>query len=183
MSINCFIKKPIKLLKIFLLVIITQVVFANTSLSKDWWNSDIDSPYLIGEGVLKVFIWEVYVLRLFSGNPTFDPSKPIVLEFEYLRDTTKKSVITASIKELRKMNTSKDKLLIWEEYLQNAISDMNKGEKAALYWQPGKQITFYVEGGSKELIKDKEFADAYINIWIGKNTTKPDLRKIITGQH
>ena len=97
--------------------------------------------------------------------------------------STKKSVITASIKELRKMNTSKDKLLIWEEYLQNAISDMNKGEKAALYWQPGKQITFYVEGGSKELIKDKEFADAYINIWIGKNTTKPDLRKIITGQH
>ena len=102
MFINRFIKRPIKLLNFFSLVIIIQVVFANTSLSKDWWNSDTDSPYLIGEGVLKVFIWEIYVLRLFSGNPTFDPSKPIVLEFEYLRDTTKKSVIKSVVLILTK---------------------------------------------------------------------------------
>ena len=58
---------------------------------------------------------------------------------------------------------------------------MTKGEKVALYWEPKRQITFYVKGGLKKLIKDKEFADAYINIWIGENTSRPILRKKIIG--
>ena len=103
------------------------------------------------------------------------------MEFEYLRDTSKKSVIKASINELKKINIPKNKLLIWEKYLNNTISDMTKGEKAALYWEPGSQITFYVKERLKKIIKDKEFADAYINIWLGENTSRPILRDKIIG--
>ena len=86
-----------------------------------------------------------------------------------------------NIKELKKINIPKNKLLIWEKYLNSSISDMTKGEKAALYWDPDSQITFYVKERLKKIIKDKEFADAYINIWLGENTSRPILRDKIIG--
>ena len=43
-------------------------MFVPFSLSNDWWNSILEKPYLIGEGVLKVFIWDIYTLRLFSES-------------------------------------------------------------------------------------------------------------------
>ena len=174
-------KKSIKLIYFFIIVVSINVVSLKNSFSNEWWDTNISSPYLIGEGVLKVFVWDIYTLRLFSETKKFNSSHPLVLEFEYLRDTSKKSVIKASIKELKKLNIPKNKLLIWEKYLNNTISDMTKGEKAALYWEPGSQITFYVKERLKRIIKDKEFADAYINIWLGENTSRPILRDKIIG--
>ncbi len=177
-----FLKRNLtKLICFFTLVFSLNIIFVKTSYSNEWWHSKIANPYLIGEGVLKVFIWDVYILRLFSETKSFNLNQPIVLEFEYLRDISKKSVIKASMEELRKKNISKGKLLIWKKHLKDAISDMKKGEKAALFWEPSKQITFYVKGGLEKLIEDKEFADAYINIWIGENTSRPKLRKRIIG--
>ena len=178
---NLLRKTSIKLIYFFIVVVSIDIVFVKTSFSDEWWDTNITSPYLIGEGVLKFFIWDIYTLRLFSETKTFNSIQPLVLEFEFLRDTSKKSVIKSSIKELKKTNIPKRKLLIWKKYLDNTISDMTKGEKVALYWEPKRQITFYVKGGLKKLIKDKEFADAYINIWIGENTSRPILRKKIIG--
>ena len=40
-----------------------------------------------------------------------------------------------------------------------------------------------MKGGKKVVIQDNEFADAYINIWLGENTERPKLRKKIIGQN
>jgi len=170
-------------IKLFSLLIVFNFLFVPFSLSNDWWNSILEKPYLIGEGVLKVFIWDIYTLRLFSESKKFDKDQALVLEFEYLRNTSKKSVIKASVIELKKVNISNNKLEIWEGYLEQSISDMLKGEKAAIYWEPSGKIIFYVKGGKKVVIQDNEFADAYINIWLGENTERPKLRKKIIGQN
>ena len=178
---KCLKRILIKIACLLILIFSINVIFIKISYPNEWWHSKIPNSYLIGEGVLKVFIWDIYTIRLFSKTKLFNTNQPIVLEFEYLRDTSKKSVIRASLKELSKINIPKSKLMIWEKYLNDTISDMNKGEKAALFWEPGKQITFYAQGRLEKLIEDKEFADAYINIWIGENTSRPKLRKKIKG--
>ena len=102
---------------LLLLIIISNVLFIPISQGKGWWDEKLKNPFLIGEGVLKVFIWDIYKLRLFSETNVYDRNKVLVLEFEYLRDTSKASVIKASIVELKKLNLSKTKLEKWEKYL------------------------------------------------------------------
>ena len=89
---------------LFFLIIIQSVFLIPVSQGKDWWDQKLKNPFLIGEGVLKVFIWDIYKLRLFSETNVYDRNDVLVLEFQYLRDTSKASVIKASIVELKKLN-------------------------------------------------------------------------------
>ena len=167
---------------LFFLVIIQSVFFIPVSQGKDWWDEKLKNPFLIGEGVLKVFIWDIYKLRLFSETNIYDRNDTLVLEFEYLRDTSKASLIKASIVELKKLNFSKSKLEKWEKYLEKSIKDMKAGEKAALLFRPNAGLTFFASDKLKITIDNDEFANSYIDIWLGENTERPKLRKQITGQ-
>ena len=181
-SIFC-IKNRLNIIKtLFFLVIIQSVFFIPVSQGKDWWDEKLKNPFLIGEGVLKVFIWDIYELRLFSKTNIYDRNEIFVLEFKYLRDTSKASVIKASIVELKKLNLSKTKLEQWEKYLEKSIKDMKAGEKAALLFRPDLGITFYSSDRFNITIDNVEFANSYIDIWLGENTARPKLRKQITGQ-
>ena len=109
-----YIKNMHNIVKIsFLLIVISCVFFIPVSQGKGWWDEKLKNPFLIGEGVLKVFIWDIYELRLFSKTNIYDRNEIFVLEFKYLRDTSKASVIKASIVELKKLNLSKRKLEQW----------------------------------------------------------------------
>ena len=167
---------------LFFLIIIQSVFLIPVSQGKDWWDQKLKNPFLIGEGVLKVFIWDIYELRLFSKKNIYDRNDIFVLEFEYLRDTSKASVLNASIIELKKLNLSKTKLEKWEKYLEKSIKDMKAGEKAALLFRPNLGITFYASDRFNITIDNVEFANSYIDIWLGENAARPKLRKQITGQ-
>ena len=70
------------------------------------WTNEIkqevfQSPKLIGEGTLKVLMWEVYDLRLFTDGTPFSWSDKFMLEFDYSRELKKESVIDASLKEFK----------------------------------------------------------------------------------
>ena len=177
------IRNRLNILKTLIFLVIIQSVFLiPVSQGKDWWDQKLKNPFLIGEGVLKVFIWDIYELRLFSKTNIYDRNDIFVLEFEYLRDTSKASVIKASIVELKKLNLSKTKLEKWEKYLEKSIKDMKAGEKAALLFRPNLGITFYASDRFNITIDNVEFANSYIDIWLGDNTARPKLRKQITGQ-
>ena len=166
----------------FLLIVISCVFFIPVSQGKDWWDIKLKNSFLIGEGVLKVFIWDIYKLRLFSETNIYNRNETLVLEFEYLRDTSKASVIKASIVELKKLNLSNSKLEKWKKYLEKSIKDMKEGEKAALLFKPNAGLTFFASDKFNITIDNVEFANSYIDIWLGDNTARPKLRKQITGQ-
>ena len=59
---------------------------------------------------------------------------------------------------------------------------MKAGEKAAIFWNPiEKQIIFFKKGGKQFIIFDGEFGKYFIDIWVGKKTSKPSLRLDILG--
>ena len=167
---------------LFFLIIVSCLFFIPVSQGKDWWDIKLKNSFLIGEGVLKVFIWDIYKLRLFSETNIYNRNETLVLEFEYLRDTSKASVIKASIVELKKLNLSNSKLEKWKKYLEKSIKDMKEGEKAALLFKPNAGLTFFASDKFNITIDNVEFANSYIDIWLGENTARPKLRKQITGQ-
>ena len=65
---------------------------------------------------------------------------------------------------------------------EKSIKDMKAGEKAALLFRPNLGVTFYASDRFNITIDNVEFANSYIDIWLGENTARPKLREQITGQ-
>ena len=132
---------------------------------------------LIGQGTLKVLFFEVYDIRLLSDSRSFSWENKFQLEFEYRRTITKERVIDSSLKELkRQQNVTEQNLEEWKTYLEAAIQPLQEGSKTTIQWNPQGTITFQNEGVKSVTIKDESFARSYINIWLGEETSQPNLR-------
>ena len=146
------------------------------------WTGDVgsesfQSPRLIGEGTLKVLIWEVYDLRLFTDGTPFSWNNKFMLEFDYSRKLKKESVIDASLKEFKLQPNVLDKdIKAWEVYLEQVIQTVQKGTKAIVMWVPDGKIVFDYEGSPPSTIENEDFARAFLNIWLGDKTSQPKLR-------
>ena len=138
---------------------------------------DFQSPKLIGEGTLKVLMWEVYDLRLLTDGTPFSWNDKFMLEFDYSRELKKESVIDASLKEFKLQPNVTDKdIKAWEVYLEQVIQSVQKGAKASIMWVPDGQIIFHYEGSKPTTIENEKFARAFLNIWLGEKTSRPKLR-------
>ena len=151
------------------------------------WTNEIkqevfQSPKLIGEGTLKVLMWEVYDLRLFTDGTPFSWKNKFILEFDYSRELKKESVIDASLKEFKlQPNVSDKDIKAWEVYLEQVIQTVQKGTKASVMWIPEGQIVFDYEGSPTSTIENEDFARAFLNIWLGEKTSRPKLRSQLLG--
>ena len=151
------------------------------------WTNEIkqevfQSPKLIGEGTLKVLMWEVYDLRLYTDGKTFSWQDKFMLEFDYSRELKKESVIDASLKEFKlQPNVSDKDIKAWEVYLEQVIQPVQKGTKASVMWVPEGQIVFDYEGSPTSTIENEDFARAFLNIWLGEKTSRPKLRSQLLG--
>ena len=142
------------------------------------------SPKLIGEGTLKVLMWEIYDLRLFTDGTPFSWQHNFMLEFEYSRELKKESVIDASLKEFKLQPNVTDKdIKNWEKYLEQVIQPVQKGTKATVTWVPEGQIIFHYEGSSPSTLENEDFARAFLNIWLGDKTSRPKLRSQLLNEY
>tara|TARA_Y100000589_G_scaffold205565_1_gene193891 strand:- start:2860 stop:3396 length:537 start_codon:yes stop_codon:yes gene_type:complete len=147
------------------------------------WQKNVQSFALIGEGTLKVFVWKLYDLKLFSETNSFSWQNRFILEFDYKREMKKDRVIEASLKEMRSQKGVAEKdINAWQRYLEKVINAAQSGTKAAVEWTPGGQITFYYEGKAPVTINDEPFAKSFISIWLGRETSEPELRSALLGQ-
>ena len=154
--------------------------------SLSWSTEDkqegFQSPKLIGEGTLKVLMWEVYDLRLFTDGTAFTWQDKFMLEFDYSRELKKESVIDASLKEFKlQPNVSDKDIKAWKVYLEQVIQPVQKGTKASVMWVPDGQIVFNYEGSPTSTIVNEDFARAFLNIWLGEKTSRPKLRSQLLG--
>ena len=151
------------------------------------WTNEIkqevfQSPKLIGEGTLKVLMWEVYDLRLFTDGTPFSWKNKFMLAFDYSRELKKESVIDASLKEFKlQPNVSDKDIKAWKVYLEQVIQTVQKGTKASVMWVPEGQIVFNYEGSPNSTIVNEDFARAFLNIWLGEKTSRPKLRSQLLG--
>ena len=138
---------------------------------------------LIGQGTLKVLFFEVYDVRLLADSKAFSWKNKFQLEFEYKREVKKETVIESSIKEMRRQSSVLDKdINKWQEYLEISIKPVQEGSQATVSWNPNGQITFHYQSSEPTTIEDENFARAFLNIWLGEETSQPKLRSQLFGQ-
>ena len=159
--------------KLFALIILVSSISWTSQAQQEGFQS----PKLIGEGTLKVLMWEVYDLRLLTDGTPFSWNNKFMLEFDYSRELKKESVIDASLKEFKLQPNVTDKdIKAWEVYLEQVIKPVQKGNKATVQWVPEGQINFHYEGSNPTTIENVKFARAFLNIWLGEKTSRPKLR-------
>jgi len=156
--------------------------------SLSWTSEDkqkaFQSPKLIGEGTLKVLMWEVYDLRLYTDGTAFSWQDKFMLEFNYSRELKKESVIDASLKEFKlQLNVTDKDIKAWEVFLEQVIQPVQKGTKANVFWDPEGKIIFHYEGSQPLTIENEDFARAFLNIWLGDKTSRPKLRSQLLNEY
>ena len=159
--------------KLFALIVLVSSI----SWTSQAQQGGFQSPKLIGEGTLKVLMWQVYDIRLYTDGTPFSWQNKFMLEFDYSRELKKESVIDASLKEFKlQPNVSDKDIKAWEVYLEKVIQPVQKGTKASVMWVPDGQIIFHYEGSKPTTIENEKFARAFLNIWLGEKTSRPKLR-------
>ncbi len=139
---------------------------------------------LIGKGTLTVLFFKVYDIRLLADSKPFSWENKFQLEFEYRRTITKERVIDSSLKELkRQQNVTEQNLEEWKTYLEEVIQPLQEGSKATIEWNPQGTITFQNEGLKSVTIKDESFARSYLKIWLGEETSQPNLQSQLLGEN
>jgi hypothetical protein len=163
-------------------ILLIILLSLNTSFASEMQKEAFSSPTIIGEGTLKVFFMEIYDLRLIADSPTFSWQNKFKLDFIYTRDLKKDSVIKSSIKELRRQSSvSESDIESWQGYLEQSIRPVQEGTHATVLWEPEGQITFHYENSDPTTIEDEDFARAFLNIWLGEETSQPELQSEILG--
>ena len=163
-------------------ILFTLLFIVTSSVASDMPKEEFSSPSIIGEGTLEVFFMEIYDLRLVADSPTFSWQNKFKLDFFYTRDLKKDSVIKSSIKELRRQSSvSKSDIELWQGYLEQSIKPAQVGTHATVIWNPEGRITFHYENNDPTTIEDEDFARAFLNIWLGEETSQPKLRNQLLG--
>lgn len=164
---------------IFLLLPFTG--FANTG--QAIVQAQIEDAQIVGQGRMTYMMWDVYDATLYAPNGVYKPNAPYALSLEYLRGLRGDKIAKKSIDEMRKNGAFDEVTLqLWLTELTTIFPDVQKGDVITGLRDDKQHTIFFVNGTEAGAISDPIFTQAFFDIWLGENTTAPDLQKQILGQ-
>lgn len=143
---------------------------------------------LNGVGLRKKFVFSVYVVGLYLPQPARTPTQAIApngpkqLQLVLKRDVDKGAIVDG-INEGFERNSKAELPKLRMRLLQfaQAIPDLKDGQKLVFTYVPGKGT---VLGGVARpmTIPGKDFFDALLGVWLGKDPVDEDLRAALLGK-
>ncbi|GAB3184421.1 chalcone isomerase family protein [Hydrogenophaga aquatica] len=138
---------------------------------------------LAGQGLLRVWGFEVYRARLWIG-PGFDASDhgaaPLALELEYLRNFEASAIARRSIQEMRRQQPlSDEQARRWQRALESVLPDVKAGDALTGLYRPGEGAVFLQGQRVLGEVADPLFARLFFGIWLSPATSEPALREAL----
>lgn len=134
-----------------------------------------------GEATLRFLGLQIYNARLWTPS-AFDvsqvASQPLVLELEYLRGFRAAAIADRSIVEMRRAGSFTDEQARrWNTEMQRVFPDVKSGDRLTGIHQPGVGAAFLHNDRPVGTIEDPEFARLFFSIWLGPDTSEPNMRR------
>lgn len=134
----------------------------------------------LGKGSLKFLFLDVYDIALYSQNGRYNAALPYMLIIQYDRGFSAEDIIDRSLSEMDSQSPlSGAKEAQFQSYLKRVIPDVKKQDVIRAKMIPKIGIEFQVNNATPILIKDTNFAARFFDIWLGKKTSEPELRKLL----
>jgi hypothetical protein len=133
-----------------------------------------------GQGTLRFWGLDIYRARLWV-SPGFVAddyaARPLALALSYQRSFSARAVAARSIDEMRRVGRfSDEQALRWQQALEQALPDVQRGDTVTGLHRPGVGAQFQVQGRTVGEVADPEFSRLFFGIWLSAATSEPGLR-------
>ena len=146
------------------------------------WGAHVPNAEIVGKARLKVFLFKIYDATLYAPQGRYDPDGVFALQLHYLVDASKAQIVKRSLSEMRRQTQADEaQLQIWKGFLDDSFRDLKDGESATAIHNSDGSITFYLNDTESKTIKDADFADAFMNIWLSDSARDPNFSRVLRG--
>lgn len=146
-------------------------------------NAQTESLKMVGEGEMSWLFIDLYKAALYSQNGDYkEHTYPQALNITYQKDIGKKHLISATEKEWNKLSINNKQSPYWLASLNKLWPDIKKGDNLLFMVEANGQGFFYHNDHLLGGINSRQFSDAFLAIWLSKNTSEPSLRKQLVGE-
>lgn len=146
------------------------------------------SLQLNGIALRKKFIFKIYVVALYLPAPTktdavvVDADVPKAFAMQFLRSVRREELVHA-FKEGFEKNAGQtvEKAQAEIDRFLTLVKDMKKGDRVTFTYEPGKGSTVTLVDETQSF-EGKDFADAFLLLYVGPKPPGEDLKKRLLGQ-
>ena len=148
----------------------------------DYLDNWVPAAQKVGAGRLTYLFWDIYDATLYAPQGVWRNHQPFALQLVYLKSFEGRQIADRSLEEMRAQGLQDEmKLAAWHKQMRNIFPDVEKGVSlTGIYTQNGETV-FYRNTVEIGRIKDPEFSQAFFAIWLGENTSEPDMRRQLLG--
>lgn len=141
----------------------------------------LESLQPVGQASLRVLWFNIYDATLFTSSGVFSEAQtPVALELVYKRKISRKKLINETEKQL-KGKLDENTLSSGLQHLASIWPDINKKDVLTFYLETQELGHFYHNDDYLGSINTENFAQAFLNIWIGQDSQYPELAKQLKG--
>jgi hypothetical protein len=159
-------------MKAFILIALSLVMPAHASPLADLKQ--------VGKTELNWLFWKVYDIRLLSADGQYQPQQyPLAIAIKYARDISSQQLIQTTVDEWSRLSINWKPS--WKTKLAALWPDVTSGDEIILRVNPDLTSHFYFNDQMIGSIEDRQFAPAFLSIWLSENTREPELRNRLTG--
>ncbi|HEY5716291.1 MAG TPA: chalcone isomerase family protein [Psychromonas sp.] len=137
----------------------------------------------VGKGDLSWFLMDIYQASLHSADGVYaDKKYPQALKIRYQRSFKKQWLVDATAKEWQKMAITRQQYNPWLRQLSTLWPDVKSGDTITFFVAENGQGSFYHNDILLGEVENPDLADAFLDIWLAKNTSQPRLRRQLIGE-
>ena len=138
---------------------------------------------LVGKARLKVLLWSVYDSRLYTPTGRYDDGdRPLRLEIQYLRDIPARDLVDRTLVEWQAMGRNHPRQQQWLAALEAMWPDIAATDVLTLDLNTEGAAMFRHNGRSLGTIEDPAFGQEFVDIWLSRDCTRPELRLALIGR-
>ena len=109
-------------------------------------------------------------------------AKSFALSIRYKQEIDGRDIADRSVQEIRKQGYQDEiRLAAWNSQMKAIFPNVKDGTVLSALFVPGDKTVFYAGDKQIGVIADAEFARLFSDIWIGVNTSEPQLRRKLLG--
>ncbi len=144
---------------------------------------------LNGTALLKKLVIRVYVVALYLPVPAHapeavvDPDVPKVLILQFLRAVSREQLVTPLEQDFARNAGEKGRRARGQiAKMLLAIRDFKSGDRMTFTYEPGKGSTIRMSDGTTTAFEGKDFADAFLLVYVGPHPPKEEMKRRLLGR-
>lgn len=134
------------------------------------------TPY--GQAEMNFLLMDVYRIALWTDQQEWSPKSSFALSITYAMGFTSDELWGRTCEEMQRHAADGEKLcLAAQKTSAAAMPDVRKGDRITALRTDKGTTRFYKNGTVTAEVPTPAFSDAFFAIWLGENTSEPQLRK------